>query len=538
MGWRWSVIADLEGTADGGDGRQCDWVLDLSECERDLVQAARGGLPLVCGDLKIEDLAETSDLRYLVRAELIRELLLGSHGELDPRGIQLSHARIVGRLDLELVDTQARLDLRSCVVDEPIQLDTARLRRLDLSGSRIESLHADGLQVDGVLSLMDGFHAIGGGSEGSVRLIGARIGGSLAMTDARLANRSGPALIADGLRVDGVVFLGGLRAAAVSGDGTVLLLGAHIRGNLEMDGGQLINESGPALIADGLTVEGAVFLSGGFRAVGAGDMAAVRLRAANMRLLDLADAVVEHAAGFVVDLNGATIGLAKLSATLVCPAGAADTAACPHASRRIDIDNFAYGALDRSSWRQWLHLIACHTSAYRPGPYQRLAAVERAAGHDDNARHVLISQQQDLRARGNIGGPLTRLIHRAWGLLAGYGYRARRIVLALLLAFTLAATLGCWAGHWVTTPGHHAAEHTTTSGSPPGTPCSTIEQIGLGIDRGLPFAPAGLRERCDLNTTTTAGQLFTAAIWLLQALVGGLATLAIAGYTNLIRKPT
>ena len=47
----------------------------------------------------------------------------------------------------------------------------------------------------------------------------------------------------------------------------------------------------------------------------------------------------------------------------------------------------------------------------------------------------------------------------------------------------------------------------------------------------------GMRARCDLDTAARAGQAFTAAIWLVQLAVWGLATLALAGYTNLVRKP-
>jgi len=84
-------------------------------------------------------------------------------------------------------------------------------------------------------------------------------------------------------------------------------------------------------------------------------------------------------------------------------------------------------------------------------------------------------------------------------------------------------------------PGRHAAEHTAATGAP-GTPCSTVELVGLGLDRGLPLGPTGLRSRCDLDTGTAAGQVFTVLLWVVQAAVWGLATLALAGYTGLIRK--
>jgi len=77
-----------------------------------------------------------------------------------------------------------------------------------------------------------------------------------------------------------------------------------------------------------------------------------------------------------------------------------------------------------------------------------------------------------------------------------------------------------------------------SSDEQPNTPCSLTEQIGLGIDRGLPLGATGLRDRCDLDTTSRGGQTITIAIWTVQALVWALATLAIAGYTGLIRKIT
>ena len=76
------------------------------------------------------------------------------------------------------------------------------------------------------------------------------------------------------------------------------------------------------------------------------------------------------------------------------------------------------------------------------------------------------------------------------------------------------------------------------SGSAPGTPCSGVELVGLGIDRGMPLGVTGLRARCDLDTATRRGQGSTVAIWLIQAAVRALATLAIASCTGLIRKPS
>jgi hypothetical protein len=130
------------------------------------------------------------------------------------------------------------------------------------------------------------------------------------------------------------------------------------------------------------------------------------------------------------------------------------------------------------------------------------------------------------------------VFHALWGALAGYGYRARRTAGALLIALATAGGLGLWAGHVTTGNEHHAAERIASFTSPMGTPCTTVELVGVGLDRGLPLSPTGIRARCDLNTDSTADQLFAVAVWGVQAAVWGLATLALAGYTGLVRKPT
>ncbi len=71
-------------------------------------------------------------------------------------------------------------------------------------------------------------------------------------------------ILADGVKVDGDVFL----KDGFSADGEVRLIGATIDGNLECDGGVFKNAAGNALCADGIQVRGNVHLRNGFRADG------------------------------------------------------------------------------------------------------------------------------------------------------------------------------------------------------------------------------------------------------------------------------
>ncbi|MBP2328340.1 uncharacterized protein YjbI with pentapeptide repeats [Kibdelosporangium banguiense] len=597
---------------------------DLTDQEQSLVTAARDGTVLAFGE----------EPDSAVRAGLIRELLLGRRGELDPRGVRISGARITGALELDYVTAAAGLDLVDCVLDERADLTRAVLPRLTLSGSRIAGIQAHGLQVNGHVDL-SGARVSGAGEDGAICLRGARINGSLDLSDSVVRNDSGPALHVSSLRMDeslvfrrarmtgtgdrgtirltgadvrgvliaddaelsndtgpgmdaadlkigGNAFLVRARLSGSGAKGAVRLQRAHIGGVLDLTDAELISGAGPALHADGLHVADTILLLdarisgtgdggaarllgahvGGLRVVntlvcndsgpalfadqlqagglvhlervrmsGAGDHATVRMAAATIGRLTLIDSTIENPAGALLDLHTTNVaGSAHLPTGTICR-----EVHCEQST--VNLNDFAYGSLPHVQWRQWLHVIRCHTKEYRPSPYQRLAAVERAAGHDGNARHILITQQHDLRHRAPaaVGGWLTRRFHWLWGALAGYGYRARRTALALLVALATAGLISFWAGHIPTGPGRYAAEHTTTA-SAPRTPCSTVELVGLGLDRGLPLGPTGLRTRCDLDTESPAGQVFTVLLWIVQAAVWGLATLAIAGYTGLIRK--
>ncbi|PWW58372.1 hypothetical protein [Actinokineospora spheciospongiae] len=443
----------------------------MTHGENDLVQAMSDG----------EWFEGSADDPVVVRAGLIRELLLGRHGELDPRGVRVRGARVVGVLDLDQVRAVVGLHLADCVVEEPIRATRAVLPYLTLDGSRIAGLVADGARVDGGLFLRRVR------AEGEVRLLDAHVGGQFDADDAEFTSTSGTALYATRMRLDGGFFLRRARIRGVGERGAARFVGSRFGGQVVFAGARLENPTGPVLDLHESTVDGTVFLP----------------------------------------------------AEVVCPDGSREDD-CDHPAR-VELDNFGFSSIGYLDWRQWLHLVRCHTTAYHASPYQRLAAVERAAGHDGNARRILIAQQGDLlrRSPAAVGGPVTRFSHRLWGALAGYGYRTRRTAAALLLAVTAAGLLGYAAGQVDTRPGHHAAERTVQPGSPSpavGVACSSVELVGLGLDRGLPLGPTGLRSRCDLDTGTRWGQAFTVAIWVIQAALWGLATLALAGYTNLVRK--
>ena len=82
---------------------------------------------------------------------------------------------------------------------------------------------------------------------------GARVGDQLACAGATLNNPGGEALTADGLTVDGSLFLD---SAVVTGE--VRLLGAHVGGQLACVGATLSNPGGRALDLERALVAGPV----------------------------------------------------------------------------------------------------------------------------------------------------------------------------------------------------------------------------------------------------------------------------------------
>lgn len=175
---------------------------EVSSREPALIDALTSGSVVACSKLTVEQLAATENARYTIRAELIRELVLGRSGDrLDPLGVRIHGARITGTLDLTHVPAAVGIELRGCYFDRAVFLTGARLPWLTLSASHLPALDGDGLRVQGDVLLGDGFTATGHGEEGAVRLLGAHISGQLNLNGARLANDAGPALVADGLHV-------------------------------------------------------------------------------------------------------------------------------------------------------------------------------------------------------------------------------------------------------------------------------------------------------------------------------------------------
>src|SRR5271157_624309 len=139
-----------------------------------------------------------------IRAEPVAWLCTNEQArrQVHPRGIQVYGADISDSLDLSFVNIPFQLAFRHCRLKEDINLLRADVSQLDLRGSLVQGISADGLIVKNQVFLSDGFAA-----RGEVRLLEAQIGGDLACVGGTFTNKGGYALAADGINVQGSVFL-------------------------------------------------------------------------------------------------------------------------------------------------------------------------------------------------------------------------------------------------------------------------------------------------------------------------------------------
>jgi hypothetical protein len=423
--------------------------VSLTDVERALVDhVTRGQLLDLAGAEPVDEEAMRSwDSSRTVRAVVLRDILRGRLApDPDPSGLQLRGARITGQLDLDNLTTDVALELYDCLLGEGLVARGAKLALLVLSGCRLEhsaepplnadrlttavlaldravitadckigavrllgahlggldcsdatmrndsgpALLAESLRVDQTTFLSGKFEAVGAGELGAVRLLGAHICGQLACSGASIRNDTGPALNARGLQVDqDVVLSDGFEAVGAGRGGAVRLLGAHVQGNVECRGATMRNDSGPALHAESLRVDQNVFLFDGFKAIGAGELGAVRLRSVHVNGgLDCTGATMRansgpalHADGLQVDENAwlrgefQAVGAGKRGAVRLPGA---------HISGQLDCSNATMS--NDSGPALFAERLQVDQNVYLRGDFQAVGAGRNTTVHLSDAR--------------------------------------------------------------------------------------------------------------------------------------------------------
>ncbi|MFD5828848.1 hypothetical protein [Lentzea sp. NPDC060358] len=493
-------------------------------------------------------------------------VLVGCHftGELTMRHAQIATIDLSGSAvwDVRAEGLRTRqFEMTHARCADLFDLDHAQVDgSLSLNGSSVGSFTAYGLRVGGSFTAR-GLYAhprFRGGT--ALFLLNCEVGGDLLLDDAVVTGLGGSAVVADGTRIRGMVSAAG---AVLRGDGAsdAVSLIDCIAGALELTGAVLRAQEGSALNADGAQFRAEATLKW-IDAVSRGPAATVQMIDTRIGAGLLLTGLVRNRGGRAVLLHKtaveASLSVREAEIDAVTGNSALEISNCDVASALVllshrivnrgdglQLDLVMTGAgralvLDTGGLTDvtlngltypeptgdtdaWLRVLRDHTHDYEAQPYQQLAAVHRAAGHEHTARRVLIAQQEDLRRRGDPGN---RLWHWFLGVTLGYGHRPSRAVAGLLVTFLLAVGLVWTAG---------AAGGLTPAKDRPAESCSPVNRISLAADLAIPLVKLGGTPRCEL-ANGPAGQWATGAGWAVQILGWSFATLSVAGFTGLVRK--
>jgi hypothetical protein len=259
----------------------------LSAAEVKLLRAAQGGEWAFCGPSESGDDPRNDPSKAdqewgssrQIRAVLISWLCVDrrARDQVTPIGIWVHAAKLTGGLSLEYAAVPFPLSFLNCRLTDAAFFLSAEVPELSFQGSWVQMLGLQRARVRGSIFLRNRFRA-----EGEVQLQNVEIAGFLDCSGGIFMNpprkgvsNSGTALAADGITVNGNLFLN----SGFHSEGAVRLLNAQIGGDLDCAGGRFINPStkelsgsGIALSAVSMTVKGDLLLSSGFHSEGAVDL--------------------------------------------------------------------------------------------------------------------------------------------------------------------------------------------------------------------------------------------------------------------------
>jgi cytoskeletal protein CcmA (bactofilin family) len=256
-------------------------------------------------------------------AEVLRGVCLATE-PMDPRGLLIRGAEIVGTLDLSGVKMAVPLRFDDCTFAETLCADGARLHDLTVTNCRLlGGLRANGVDIEHDLDLSGSLvrgaisTAASMSKRSAIWLCEAAIGGRLLCVGTRVEADGERAIQADRFRVRGTVrFVGGFVAL-----GEVRLLGARIDGSLDFAGAEVSGTGELAISLADAVIGSSFFLieqETGRRPVINGRISMTSTRIAGRMLVrnaDLTQADHEHKPGsYASDRRvGAAIRASRLS---------------------------------------------------------------------------------------------------------------------------------------------------------------------------------------------------------------------------------
>jgi len=216
---------------------------------------------------------------------------------------------------------------------------------------------------------------------------------------------------------------------------------------------------------------------------------------------------------------------------------------------QLRLQGFTYdgfGGDHQAPWRQrldWIrrsHTTATATTpaAFAAQPYEQLARAYRQAGQETEARQVAIARRNDLRAYGSLTRP-RKIGNWLLDKTIRHGYQPPRAV-GLLVAVYVAVLLVFWGAQHQDGVILPAKDTKTITPGPtalhcsPGYPC--FYPAGYAVDVVVPIINLRQAENWHPSGYASWGWAYIAVGWVATGLGWAFTTLAVAGYTGLVRK--
>lgn len=547
---------------------------------------------------------------YTVRAEVLSWLCTDKQAAalVTNRGVLISGGEIEGELDLSFASIPFPINIKECAIPGGVRLEYATVGNLSLTGCRTGAVWAvwltahrdvtlsDGFRSDGGVNLnrariagdlycsggtfvnpagsaisvlgsridgdvwfLDGFHA-----EGEVNFMASVIEGSLVCANSQFHNpdvedsgglhSNRKAIAGDRARVGKGIFL----RNGVEIVGEASLIGATTHGDLDCGAARFINPGKFALSADRIIIAGDIFFTRGFETNGI-----LRLPSA-----EVGGEVNFTGASFTGErTNGASLENATVKRAIYWrEVKKTDktrlvlddtTAASFHdhekswpADGQLSVFGFKYGRISgvptAERRRKWLELQPKERRVNLQ-PYEQLAAVLQAAGHDSESRKVLIAKE-DARYKYGGMGRVSRVWGRVLKVTLGYGYTPRR-ALIWILGVVLLGWLVFWAGHAnslfspISDGLYKDAAFQNGASLPSGY--QTFNPFVYSLDAFLPiidlhqeavWLPNPSRPCVVAGGEHPCGAYLRIYLWAHIIVGWALSTLAVAGFTGLVRK--
>ncbi|MFI1720114.1 oxidoreductase [Streptomyces sp. NPDC020489] len=457
-------MTDEAGTRDG------DLPDDLTAAEAGMWQAFRNGsvYDLSSGDMLVDDPhgGHPWGPERTVRARIVCWLLLDGPPALAGRvaSLKLSGVQISGTLELAGGDVVPYVEMRGCRFERDVLLPEARFTTLRMVDCSVPRLEAARIHTEGDLHLPRcRFH-------NGVRLTDAHIGTDLLLNQAIVhRDRSGRSIAADGMTVGQ-----DLQAELLESHGELSLRSAKVGVSLSLRGARLVNPSTRlALNAPQLTVERSMYLTpagiGSPLLSGATPAHGTRIQRfsceGGLRLDDgrFGDALDFERARFAL-ADDQEVSLRRIQTPelrflgerpargRVVLSGARvvnlmDRTDSWPGPGRLHMGGFSYENLvprgpfpldERLAW------VTAATAEYNPEPYERLAAVLRSGGEDEDAREVLLAKQ---RRRRETLPPAAKLWGYAQDWTVAYGYRPGRALVWMAVLWAAGSLAFAHAHH-------------------------------------------------------------------------------------------